>query len=157
MTGKNEDLLRNILTPEIMRTRLIACSIYLTAFHLLKASIIERIESFFHDRLTDDGWIIDPAYQTDVLSRKKSRVHASLDWLKDNGAITEGDLAIYARLNERRNKISHALHQIILNGDFTTDLPSLFIDLQSLLKKIEVWWIVNFDLQVTMENPPTRS
>ena len=79
----------DFLDPEVTRPRLIGASIYIAGFEVLKDSIVGRIRDFFwigSDESTDR---IDPNYQSDVLSRNKSPVYASLDWLKEMGAVTD--------------------------------------------------------------------
>ena len=72
----------DFLNPEILRTKLISASIYLAAFEILKDSIIERIETFFTDGFGPQGHILSPEYEIEVKSRHKSKVRASLEWLK---------------------------------------------------------------------------
>ena len=40
-------MLEDFLNPEILRPKLIVASIYITAFELLKSTIVERIRSFY--------------------------------------------------------------------------------------------------------------
>lgn len=149
-----DDQLRNLLTPEILRTRLISCSIYLTAFQLLKACVIDRIKSFFTDGFKEGQILVSAEYSTDVLARNRSPVYASLDWLKENGALTNEDIALYGRLAQDRNDISHALHSNLLNDTSMRELPVLFDQLRQLLRKIEVWWIVNVDMTIAQDDLP---
>jgi len=83
----------DFLNPEILKTKLISASIYLAAFEILKASIIERIETFFTDGFGPQGNILSPEYAVEVKSRHKSKVRASLEWLKAQEAITAEDIA----------------------------------------------------------------
>jgi len=149
-----DDQWRNLLTPEILRTRLISCSIYLTAFHLLKASAVDRIKSFFTDGFKDGKILVSAEYSTEVLARNRSPVYASLDWLKENGALNNEDVALYGRLAQHRNDISHALHANLLNETSMRELPVLFDQLRQLLRKIEVWWIVNVDNAIGQDDLP---
>lgn len=150
---KIDEQWKSLLTPTILRTRLITCSIYLTAFHLLKSSIIDRIKGFFMDGFKDGQVLVSPDYLAEVLARNRSPVHASLDWLKENGAISENDIALFGRLALHRNRISHALHSNLLNEDLMNEFPALFDELRTLLRKIEVWWIVNVDMTLTDDIP----
>jgi hypothetical protein len=153
LTGDQiNDQWRNLLTPEILRTRLISCSIYLTAFHLLKASVVDRIKGFFTDGFKDGKILVSAKYSTDVLARNRSPVYASLDWLKENGALNNEDMALYGRLAQHRNDISHALHANLLNETSMRELPVLFDQLRQLLRKIEVWWIANVEMTIRQDD-----
>jgi hypothetical protein len=145
---------KNLLTPDILRTRLISCSIYQTAFHFLKSSIIDRIKGFFTDGFKDGKLVVGPQYSSNILARNRSPVFASLDWLKASGAVNDGDIALYGRLAQHRNDISHALHANLLNESLMEELPALFDELRGLLRKIEVWWIVEVDMTISSEGVP---
>jgi hypothetical protein len=154
MTKQADASWLDLLSPDVLRKRLISCSLYIAAFHILKASIIDRIKDFYLVAVDESGRVFSPDYVKEVLSRNTSPVHASLDWLKSNGVVEDTDIVIYSRLADRRNILSHRLDQVILKNEFLEDLPTLFSELQDLLKKIEVWWIVNLDIPITSELPP---
>lgn len=125
---------------------MITASIYITAFEILKSSIIDRLKNFYwRDWEADRGDLIDPSYNTEVLSRNKSQLYASLLWLKENGAIDEYDINKFEEIKISRNRIAHNLPQLLVDG-LPVELPERFSELISLLSKIEKWWILNVDL-----------
>jgi hypothetical protein len=140
------------LNPEILKTKLISTSIYLAAFEILKDSIIERIETFFTDSFGPQGNILSPEYKTEVESKHKSKVRASLEWLKDQEAITADDIEAFNKIRESRNEVAHEIPKL-LGGESSVDLAQQFEQMVALLRKIEVWWIVNFELAI---NPDYR-
>lgn len=71
------------LNPDVMRRHLISASVYIDAFEYVKDTIISRIRGFFWKGVDGNEEIIDPRYQSDVLSRNRSPSYASLDWLKE--------------------------------------------------------------------------
>lgn len=78
-----------LLTPAVMQEKLISASLYITAFELLKESIIGRIRSFYRIGFDTES----KEYETEVLSRKKnSSLYASLDWLSENGVMDEKEI-----------------------------------------------------------------
>jgi hypothetical protein len=105
------------------------------------------------DGIKDGKITVSSDYSSEVLNRNRSPVHASLDWLKDNNVVSDEDIALFGRLTQRRNEISHALHTNLLNEALMGEMPSMFKELRGLLRKIEVWWIVNFDLSLTDDAP----
>jgi hypothetical protein len=136
-----------LLDPEILRDRLISASLYITAFEVLKDSIIARIRSFYATGFDEDGDHVDERYKTDVLSRNKSPLYASLDWLIENDVIDEGDMQCFEKIKLARNVIAHELSGLVLGGKDINHVER-FHDLVALLKKIEVWWVVNFEIPV---------
>lgn len=129
------------LNPDVMRPRLIAASIYIAGFESLKDSIIDHIRSFFCNGFDASGDRIDPKYQTDVLSRNKSPMHASLDWLKSMGAIDNADIGAFDRVKTCRNILAHKLLSTLGTEGMPPDFEKCFGEMLALLRKIEVWWI----------------
>jgi len=135
------------LTPSILRSNMIIVSVYIAAFEILKNSIVERIRDFFWEGWIDDEDIIDPKYESDVLSRNRSPVYASLQWLKDMEAIGDTDILTFSRVKEIRNKLVHEISELLSTG-LPPELPDSFSDIINLLNKIETWWIVNIEIPI---------
>lgn len=133
------------LTPEIVRDRLISTSLYITAFEMLTESVIGRLRSFYVMGLNQEGDIVDEEYETSVLSRNKSPLYASLDWLIENQVVDKSDLDAFERIKSTRNLLAHELPSLVLSG---VDLKHIerFHELIALLRKIEVWWVVNLEI-----------
>lgn len=134
-----------LLTPAVMQERLISASLYVTAFELLKESIVGRLRSFYMVGFNTDGDIIDERYDTAVLSRNKSPLYASLDWLVENEVIDKNDLQSFERIKTTRNSLAHELPSLVMGG---ADIKHVerFQEVIALLKKIEVWWVVNLEI-----------
>ena len=129
-----------LLTPAVMQQRLISASLYVTAYELLKESIIGRLRSFYSVGLDKDGDVIDEKYASSVLSRNKNPLYASLDWLVENDVIDQNDFKLFERLKASRNLLAHELPSIVIGGaDFQHTEKSQ--ELVALLRKIEVWWV----------------
>ena len=134
-----------LLTPSVMQERLISASLYVTAFELLKESIVGRLRSFYMVGFDAEGENFDEKYETSVLSRNKSPVYASLNWLLESGAIEDADLQSFERIKTTRNSLAHELPSLVMEGK---DLKHVerFQELVALLRKIEVWWVVNLEI-----------
>jgi hypothetical protein len=126
-------------------SQLIIASVYIAAFELLSESIVEQIRDFFCLGFDDGGVQTDPKYQTDVLSRNRSPVYASLQWLQELGAIDDGDIALFGQAKKCRNTIAHEMTRLMAEG-LPSDWPDRFQDIVSLLDKIEKWWIINVEI-----------
>ena len=138
------------LTPEITHERLITSSLFITAFELLKESIVGRIKDFYSNSLIPDNDDLSVEYQERVLSKSKSPVYASLAWLKESEAIDSSDIESFERLKKIRNELAHELPNIVL-GEKELSLKAHLEEALNLLIKIEVWWVVNFELAINPE------
>lgn len=134
------------LNPEVTRPRLIAASIYIAGFEVLKDSVVGRIRSFFSIGFDESGDKIDPKYQSDVLAQNKSPIYASLSWLKEMHAIDDGDVATFDRVKDCRNSLAHRLLSTLRSEGLPPDFERCFNDMIALLRKIEVWWITNVEI-----------
>jgi len=138
----------SFLNPDVIRPHLIVTSVYIFAYEILKDSIIGRIRDFFCNGFNEKGDIIDPKYQTEVLSLNKSPVYASIEWLKRMNAIDQNDIAIFDKIKKCRNTIVHNFSHLTAATGLPQDFANNFRDMVSLLRKIEVWWIMNVELAV---------
>ena len=134
------------LNPEVLRPRLIRASLFIAAFELLKEIIVQRIRDFFTDGWNEKGDIVSSDYTTDVLGRNRSPTHASLDWLRERGAISDADIATFGRVKNCRNALAHGLQKVALAEGLPVDFDARFQEMVALLKKIELWWIVEVEI-----------
>ena len=135
------------LDPNILRGRLISASIYIAAYEMLKDSIIERIKSFFDTGFDPDGTTTSPEYAKKVLSRNRSPLHASLDSLLENEVIDQADFTAFETIRLHRNKLAHEMTSVVV-GTATLGYLEYLPTIAALLKKIEVWWIVNLEIPI---------
>jgi len=136
----------DFLNPDVMRPCLVSAAIYIAAFESLKDSIIGQIRSFFWTGFDGKQDIIAPRYQTDVLSRNRSPLHASLEWLQERGIIDEADVAAFERVKACRNTLAHELLQQLCSGKLPSDFEKCFQEMVALLHKIELWWITEVEI-----------
>src|ERR1700744_3443874 len=101
--GNVQEKWEAFLNPDAMRPALIMASLYITGFELLKDTIVDRPKGFFTNGFGPDGLHLDPAYQADVLSKNKSVLYASLEWLKGMGTIDDSD-PCHVRAREGRSE-----------------------------------------------------
>lgn len=144
MTDHNEHWER-FLDPEVVCPSLFMATMFITVFEILKNSIIDRIRDFYSIDWSEDDNTVSPEYASNVLSRNRSAVYASLNWLLEHAAINEADLAIFEQLKSTRNLLAHRLFDVVTCQAASTHQEQ-FTSLVELLRKIEVWWIVNVEL-----------
>lgn len=144
MTDHNEHWER-FLDPEVVRPSLFMATMFVTAFEILKNSIVDRLRAFYSDGWSEGEMNLSPEYASNVLARNKSAVYASLDWLLEHEAINEADMATFEQLKSIRNLLAHQLFDVVTGKAMSTHQDQ-FTALVDLLRKIEVWWIVNVEL-----------
>lgn len=144
------------LDPDFLRPSLLSATMFITAFELLKDSIVDRVRDFY-----TLGWgdktAMSPEYEKEVLTRDKKRrpLAASLDWLHEHRAIDEADLEIFRRLTDVRNQLAHELFRVV-TGQVPSEHDSQFPALIALLRKVEVWWIVNVEIPTNLRRTGNR-
>lgn len=142
-----------LLHPKTLRTNIMVASIYITAFEMLKNSIVDRIKEFFTNGFDEKGYLISSEYETKVLSLNKSPLYASLFWLKDMKAIDETDIQKFEEIKNCRNILSHEMLKFVSEG-IDYDLTKLFSEMIELMKKVELWWFKNVELEIAPEAYP---
>ncbi len=139
------DRWERFLDPDVVRPSLFLATMFITTFEILKDSIVDRIRDFYSVGFGPDGATVSPEYQRKVLTRNKSPVYASLSWLQEHEAITSEDVAIYEAMKTTRNLLTHQLFSVV-TGQVESNHSQQFDQLVGLLRKIEVWWVVNVEI-----------
>jgi hypothetical protein len=124
--NKGEIRWEAFLNPDVVRPTITMVSIYISAFEILKDTLINRVREFysFTHQYREDDPDIEARYNTDVLILNKSVVLASLSWLRSMQAIDNNDIATFERVKSCRNELAHELPRIVSTGS----LPHEFVD-----------------------------
>jgi hypothetical protein len=133
------------LNPEVLRSNLIVAPIFLAAYEMLRASVIDRIRSFFSHEFRNGEWIASEDYQKKCLALDKSPLRASLLWLKQMSAIDDADIARADRIREHRNQLAHDLPKFLGAPDSEVNVQ-LLVGIYELVTKIDRWWIRGVDM-----------
>jgi len=141
------------LHPESLRGNLIAISLFIAAFEMFKDRVLEKPKTFFSDGFNQNGQIINKKYKSEVLSKSKSSLYASLLWFKEMGAIDGTDIETFDNIRKHRNEVTHELLSFISDAKKNLDVEK-FQKLVGLLSKIEKWWIINFELAIDPDIAP---
>jgi len=150
MSKELQESWERFLNPNVLRTNLITASIYIATFEILKESIIGRIRDFFTTGWDETGIQTDAKYQSEVLSKNRSPVYASFQWLKEQGAIGDNDISLFDQAKKCRNTIVHETVSV-LEGGLPSGWPDRLRDMISLLDKIEKWWIINVEIPTDLD------
>lgn len=145
-----EELWSRFLDPEVVHKELFTALMFITTFEILKDSAVDRIRDFYSIGFDQTGPSVAPDYQEKVLCRSKSPLYASLDWLREQGAIDQADLNLFEELRKIRNKLAHELFAVV-TGQTESEHTERLDDLLALLRKIEVWWVVNVEIATNPE------
>lgn len=132
------------VNPEVLRGNLIAASMFLAAYEILRASVIDRIRSFFCSRFRDGKWVPDDDYRTKCLALDKSPLRASLLWLKQMSAIDDTDMAQVDELRCHRNDLAHDLPRFLATAGAEVNVQ-LLGRIYELIAKIDRWWFREVD------------
>lgn len=139
------DRIEHFLDPDVVRPLLFSATMFIATFEILKHSIVDRVRDFYSDNWAETGPTFGSDYQLEVGSRNKSVLYASLDWLREHEAIDDSDLQTFEQLKQIRNHLAHQLFSVATGqteSTHTTQLPALV----TLLRKVEVWWVVNVEI-----------
>lgn len=156
LMSTHEERWERFLDPEVVRPSLFMATMFITTFEILKNSIIDHIRDFYSIGWSEEGSTMSPEYEAKVLSRNKSVVYASLNWLHDRQAISSEDLKAFELLKKTRNLLAHQLFEIV-TGQAESNHTDQFHVLVALLRKIEVWWIVNVEIVLNPDYADTKT
>lgn len=152
MTTSNKSW-EKFLHPVTLKSNLIAISLFITAFEMFKDRVVEKPESFFCNGFNGSGPIVDDEYKSEVLALSKSKLYASLLWLKNMEAIEQKDIDIYDSIRLHRNEVAHEPMEFLARAERNFDAAK-FQDLITLMAKIDKWWFVNFELSIDPDMLP---
>ena len=133
------------LDPEFVKPSLFMATMFITTFEILRDAIVDRVKDFYAAEWSTEGATYSENYQEQVLDKNKSPVYASLMWLKEVDAINGSDLEAYEQLKRTRNLLAHQLFDVV-TGQVESKHQEQFEMLVALLRKIEVWWVVNMEI-----------
>lgn len=141
------------LHPESLKGNLIAISLFIAAFEMFKDRVIEKPETFFSDGFDENGLIINERHKSEVLSKSKSPLYASLLWFREMEAIDDNDIAKFDDIRKHRNEVTHELLSFLSDVKRNFEVER-FEKLIALLSKIEKWWLINFEMAINPDMVP---
>ena len=140
------DQWERMLDPDVVRPSLFLATMFITAFEILRDSIVDDVRGFYSNGFDENGQTVGHEYQSEVLAKNRSPLYASLQWLRENDAISDDDLITFEKLKITRNQLAHQLFAVVI-GQAESAHEAQFADLIALLRKIGVWWVINVEIQ----------
>jgi hypothetical protein len=136
------------LNPRSLKQNLIAASVFLAAYEMLKEALIGHLRAFFSREWTlEDGWKISDEYRNRVLSLDRKEMAACAKWFRDSGALDDEDLAALKEIAKHRNVVAHELPAIL--GTVEKDVSLLHLRaIYVLTTKIDQWWLREIEAAV---------
>ena len=143
-----------VLNPKLLKQNLIQCSLFLTGYEALKNTVLSRLQSFYSDDWNIDketgefSPIISDEYKEKVLSLyPKDQFQAGCLWFRNSGAIDDQELEKIKQIRKHRNYIAHEIIRVIV-GDNLNVNEDLINQVQSIVQKLEFWWIKEVETQI---------
>ncbi len=133
-----------ISTPETLRRNLINASLLLTAYELMKCSIVDHVRSFYEGEEFENE-IEEIRKRLTKELRKPLLIYAL--WFKDHKALSEGDFENIVKIWRYRNKIAHELIEFLVDSDFEVDMKYIF-EIRDIVAKAEIWCVKEMEIPV---------
>jgi len=162
--------INKISIPETLKRNLINASLILTAYELMKYSLIDKAKGFFE---------VDKEHMPESYNEHKNEIEkirkklpeefqkypllVCAFWFKEHEALSEADFNNIVRIWRYRNKIAHELVEFLVDSDFEVDAKYLFV-IRDIVEKADTWWIKEVEIpinpdfdQVEVKNSDIRS
>ncbi|MBB5031629.1 hypothetical protein [Prosthecobacter vanneervenii] len=141
------------LNPESLKQNLLQGGLYLAAFEMLKDSLVGRPKDFFCFGVSEGEFVSDlssPSYESEVRSLHKHPFTASALWWHKQGALSDLDLDFLRQIREHRDQIAHNMPKMIGSVKHSINLD-LLTHTNSILAKIDNWWLQNIEAAIAPE------
>lgn len=147
----NHEMLENFLEPKKLKENLIFISLFISIYENFKETIIENVKYFYWSGIKD-GKAIFKDYEKEVLNKvtikKNKKIISTLNWFKENGAITEDDIENFKKITSMRNSLVHEMSNKLFEG-LSNDVFELYIVMIELFEKITKWWIKEIEISIS--------
>jgi len=146
--------IKKISTPETLKRNLINASLILTAYELMKYSLIYKVEGFFE---VDKEHIQESCNEhKNEIEKIRKKLPKKLQgypllvyalWFKEHEALSEADFNNIVRIWGYRNKIAHELIEFLVDSDFEVDVKYLF-EIRDIVEKADIWWVKEVEIAI---------
>ena len=156
---KNEILnqFKLLTDKEILKDNLTFYSTYLLIFERFKSKFVDELKYFLCDFYIKEGKLVlkeSKEYSTIINRKYKSNIFVStIEWFKDNGAITKEELQEFIKIRNDRNAIGHELLELLTHPIIEEKVDN-FANLIKIFKKIDKWWINNIEIPTACDDIP---
>ena len=141
----------NILGEDRLKLNCNFASLYVLYYECLKDTLVDLPKTFFNQMEIKDGELSmreSNKYKKNVKQLDRHIENASLKWFVNQGAVSEEEYSNFDKLRNFRNKLVHELLLYLTEG-FTEDKVKYLVELITLYKKIEKWWINEIEIPIS--------
>lgn len=149
---------RNIFDKDILKDSVHVIAMYITIYELLEDTLVTKPKDFYtvieydeHAKREYEEHVLS-LYNKNAcpgISTKNKDLIASLVWFRNNGAIDDNDIHVFADSRNLRNELTHQmLHAIAEGGE---KIIKQLVLLYNLFCKIERWWILEIEIPISGE------
>ena len=141
----------NILGEDRLKLNCNFASLYVLYSECLKDTSVDLPKTFFNQMEIKDGELSmreSNKYKKNVKQLDRHIENASLKWFVNQGAVSEEEYSNFDKLRNFRNKLVHELLLYLTEG-FTEDKVKYLVELITLYKKIEKWWINEIEIPIS--------
>jgi hypothetical protein len=143
--AKND--IEKITTPDTLKRNLINASLILTAFELMKTSIIDQVRDFFTSGEDEHRREIDKIRKELPKEFHNHPLIVYAHWFREQEALNKADIDNVVRIWQYRNKLAHELIAFLVDSDFEVDVKYLY-EIRDLVGKVDVWWLREVEIPV---------
>lgn len=147
---------KNILDETNLKFNIQFSALFILHFETLKDFIVDKARDFYCDPSIENGEMVQletKKYKNEVRKLDKYIDNASLKWFQKMEAVTNEDYNIYQKLRTKRNEITHEYLRVLTDGFLIKDLE-LLNSMLSLYKKLDKWWIINYEIPIAGDYAP---
>ena len=141
----------NILDEDRLKLNCNFASLYVLYYECLKDALVDLPKTFYNQMEIKDGELSvreSNKYKKNVKQLDRHIENASLKWFANQGAVSEEEYSNFDKLRNFRNKIVHELLLYLTEG-FTEDKVKYLVELITLYKKIQKWWINEIEIPIS--------
>jgi hypothetical protein len=128
-----------LFEPTLIRRELLLAGQFLTAFEILMGAIVGQLRASFYtdDTLEEHRADKEKEYAAKVLALDKSVLRASCLWPRQEGALTDEDIAAVDRIRRSRNDVAHRLPALLFTKEWYVPVDQFSV-VAALVGKIDM-------------------
>ena len=131
--------LQDKIQPENVATALVRAGAFLTGYELVKTAIVDEVKGFFVQGFDQDRLIPSKDYERKVLPLGRNVFEASVNWLVQMEALTQGQADSLDSIRSHRHELAHELARFIVDPDADVSVDRL-TELQGFMRSLDRFW-----------------
>ena len=144
----SDDKISELLNPDMLKEKLILISLFVAVYENFKSTIVENVRYFYWSGL-ENGKEQFKYYEEKVLNKvatqKNKQIKATIQWLKEAGAITDNDEEDFIDITKMRNMLVHNMSVTLFEG-LPENVEELFFLMLQHFEKLTKWWICEIEI-----------